>query len=82
MSVWPAAMSTVVRPELPAPAQPRRQSRSAFTVLGSEPEAAEDFADRVIAWQTPRRKPQTVKHFFTGLNHITGKLKVVLNRMF
>src|SRR5258708_36181660 len=24
-----------------------------FTVLGSEPEAAEDFADRIIAWRTP-----------------------------
>jgi general secretion pathway protein K len=24
-----------------------------FTVLGTEPEAAEDFADRIIAWRTP-----------------------------
>jgi general secretion pathway protein K len=27
-----------------------------FTVLGTEPEAAEDFADRIIAWRTPAPK--------------------------
>ncbi len=27
-----------------------------FTVLGSEPEAAEDLADRIIAWRTPAPK--------------------------
>ncbi len=27
-----------------------------FTVLGTEPEAAEDFADRIIAWRTPASK--------------------------
>ncbi len=27
-----------------------------FTALGSEPEAAEDFADRIIAWRTPAPK--------------------------
>jgi len=32
---------------------PKQLLAGLFTVLGSEPEAAEDFADRIIAWRTP-----------------------------
>jgi general secretion pathway protein K len=32
---------------------PRQLLAGLFTVLGSEPEAAEEFADRIIAWRTP-----------------------------
>jgi hypothetical protein len=73
------SMSTVARAELPAPARPRRQWRNAFTVLGSEPEAAEDFADRVIAWRTPHRTPRTVKHFFTSVLSLTEDSQIGAN---
>src|SRR5262249_38302266 len=32
---------------------PKQLLVGVFTVLGSEQEAAEDFADRIIAWRTP-----------------------------
>jgi general secretion pathway protein K len=32
---------------------PKQVLAGLFTVLGSEPETAEDFADRIIAWRTP-----------------------------
>jgi general secretion pathway protein K len=35
---------------------PKQVLAGLFTVLGSEPEAAEEFADRIIAWRTPAPK--------------------------
>jgi general secretion pathway protein K len=45
---------------------PKQVLAGLFTVLGSEPEAAEDFADRIIAWRTPAPKTADSETFLYG----------------